>query len=387
MGDPDLWLRIIHPDDRARAVAENQRHNETGESFSLDYRVYRKDGRLVWIHDEARMVRDERGVPTFSLGVMIDVTEIEARRREGRVPDVSRRADRPPEPRDVRGAAGALDRPREASRGLRRGDLRRHRRLPTGERLARPTRRRRGPERRGRPAPRGDARDGSGGAPLGDTFLLLLADLERDGDDVEAAVARAESAAQRILDSLAVPFRAGGTELYVSASIGISLFPQDGDEPGSLLRNADAAMLESKKGGHALRGLQPGRPRLLGEAPVRDPPAQGGGEPAVDAPLPADPRPRDRPHAGCRGADPVDRARRHDGAARRLHPARRGARSDRSDRRLGGARARVPGAGVARAGHRSLDQLQPLAPTVLAAGPRRTGSSSGSAKGASTRRR
>jgi EAL domain-containing protein (putative c-di-GMP-specific phosphodiesterase class I) len=64
-------------------------------------------------------------------------------------------------------------------------------------------------------------------------------------------VARAESAAQRILDSLAVPFRAGGTELYVSASIGISLFPQDGDEPGSLLRNAEAAMLESKKTGHA----------------------------------------------------------------------------------------------------------------------------------------
>jgi diguanylate cyclase (GGDEF)-like protein len=85
----------------------------------------------------------------------------------------------------------------------------------------------------------------------GDTFLLLLADLEREGDDVEAAVARAESAAQRILDSLALPFRAGGTELYVSASIGISLFPQDGDETGSLLRNAEAAMLESKKGGHA----------------------------------------------------------------------------------------------------------------------------------------
>jgi diguanylate cyclase (GGDEF)-like protein len=85
----------------------------------------------------------------------------------------------------------------------------------------------------------------------GDTFLLLLADLERDGDDVEVAVGRAESAAQRILDALAVPFRAGGTELYVSASIGISLYPQDGDEPGSLLRNAEAAMLESKKGGHA----------------------------------------------------------------------------------------------------------------------------------------
>ena len=76
MTDADLWLRIVHPDDRARAAAENQRHNETGETFSLDYRVYRKDGRIVWVHDEARMFRDERGVPTFSLGVMIDITEI-----------------------------------------------------------------------------------------------------------------------------------------------------------------------------------------------------------------------------------------------------------------------------------------------------------------------
>jgi EAL domain-containing protein (putative c-di-GMP-specific phosphodiesterase class I) len=64
-------------------------------------------------------------------------------------------------------------------------------------------------------------------------------------------VARAESAAQRILDSLAVPVGAGGTELYVPASIGISFFPQDGEDTGSLLRNAEAAMLESKKSGHA----------------------------------------------------------------------------------------------------------------------------------------
>ncbi|MCD6023080.1 MAG: diguanylate cyclase/phosphodiesterase with and sensor(s), partial [Actinomycetia bacterium] len=76
IADPDLWLRTVHPDDRPRAIAENQRHNETGESFSLDYRMYRKDGRIVWIRDEARIVRDERGIPTFSLGVMFDVTEM-----------------------------------------------------------------------------------------------------------------------------------------------------------------------------------------------------------------------------------------------------------------------------------------------------------------------
>jgi len=41
-GDPDLWLRILHPEDRGRALAENQRHNETGESFSLDYLASRR---------------------------------------------------------------------------------------------------------------------------------------------------------------------------------------------------------------------------------------------------------------------------------------------------------------------------------------------------------
>jgi len=35
MADPDLWPRVLHPDDRARALAENVRHNETGEPFEL----------------------------------------------------------------------------------------------------------------------------------------------------------------------------------------------------------------------------------------------------------------------------------------------------------------------------------------------------------------
>ena len=61
MGDPDLWPRILHPDDRARALAENARHNETGEPFQLEYRLLHRDGHVVWVHDQARVVRDERG--------------------------------------------------------------------------------------------------------------------------------------------------------------------------------------------------------------------------------------------------------------------------------------------------------------------------------------
>ena len=62
----------------------------------------------------------------------------------------------------------------------------------------------------------------------GDQFLLLLADLERDErGDMDAAMIRAEAVAQRINASLRRRSSIEGTELYVSASMGISLFPQD----------------------------------------------------------------------------------------------------------------------------------------------------------------
>jgi len=86
----------------------------------------------------------------------------------------------------------------------------------------------------------------------GDQFLMLIADLERDaGGDMEGAVVRAEAAAQRVKDAMLAPVTIDGTELYVSVSMGISLFPQDADDANGLQRNAEAAMYESKKSGPA----------------------------------------------------------------------------------------------------------------------------------------
>jgi diguanylate cyclase (GGDEF)-like protein/PAS domain S-box-containing protein len=251
LSDGDLWLRLIHPEDRPRAAAENQRHNETGEAFSLDYRVHRKDGRLAWIHDEARVVRDERGAPAFSLGVMIDITDM--KRGDEKVAFLTYHDELTGLPsramfEELLELSITRARHHEASVAVICVDIDDFRLVNDSlGRLA-------GDEVLNIVAAR--LREATRETDLvarrsGDTFLLLLADLEREGDNVEAAVARAEAAAQRVLDSLTIPFRAGGTELYVSASIGISLFPQDGDEPGSLLRNAEAAMFESKKDGHA----------------------------------------------------------------------------------------------------------------------------------------
>jgi diguanylate cyclase (GGDEF)-like protein len=85
----------------------------------------------------------------------------------------------------------------------------------------------------------------------GDEFLLLLADMERTSPvaDGDGAMIVAESVANRVQQALVEPFDVEGTELYLSASLGISVFPIDGDDGATLMKNADTAMFRSKKAG------------------------------------------------------------------------------------------------------------------------------------------
>src|SRR3712207_3364544 len=75
MIDEEHWLKTIHPEDRERVLAEEARTDETGEPFKVEYRVIAEDGRVVWVRDEAALVRDEEGHPLYWLGVQYDVTE------------------------------------------------------------------------------------------------------------------------------------------------------------------------------------------------------------------------------------------------------------------------------------------------------------------------
>jgi diguanylate cyclase (GGDEF)-like protein/PAS domain S-box-containing protein len=75
LATPDHWLKVMHPDDRERILWEGARTNGSGESFLAEYRQFAKDGRIVWIRDEATMVRDENGEPLYWLGVQTDITE------------------------------------------------------------------------------------------------------------------------------------------------------------------------------------------------------------------------------------------------------------------------------------------------------------------------
>jgi diguanylate cyclase (GGDEF)-like protein/PAS domain S-box-containing protein len=75
LADPEHWIRIMHPDDRGRVLEEDRRTNGSGDSFAMEYRQFAKDGRLVWLRDEATLVRGEGGEPLYWLGVQTDVTE------------------------------------------------------------------------------------------------------------------------------------------------------------------------------------------------------------------------------------------------------------------------------------------------------------------------
>ncbi len=75
----------------------------------------------------------------------------------------------------------------------------------------------------------------------GDEFTLLLPQIETPQD--------AANAAAKLLDALNRPFRVGGQDHYFSASIGIAIYPDDGDSVDALVKNADIAMYHVKEMG------------------------------------------------------------------------------------------------------------------------------------------
>jgi PAS domain S-box-containing protein len=88
----DLWVRQIHPDDRERVMRENARSNDEGTRFAVEYRMIARDGRAVWLRDEAVPVFDDEGKPLYWRGFMLDISaEKEAEERLRRSLDVLRK--------------------------------------------------------------------------------------------------------------------------------------------------------------------------------------------------------------------------------------------------------------------------------------------------------
>ncbi|HEY8475474.1 MAG TPA: PAS domain S-box protein, partial [Chloroflexota bacterium] len=75
VGLPHLLPDLVHPGDYQRVAAELRAAQARCEPFRCEYRVVRRDGRLVWVRDEASIARQPDGQPLFLQGVMVDVTD------------------------------------------------------------------------------------------------------------------------------------------------------------------------------------------------------------------------------------------------------------------------------------------------------------------------
>jgi PAS domain S-box-containing protein len=76
LGDPELFVKLLHPDDRERVLADHDRVFAVGDSsWSFEYRLVARDGRTVWLRDDAVVVKDDEGKPLYVQGFLMDVTK------------------------------------------------------------------------------------------------------------------------------------------------------------------------------------------------------------------------------------------------------------------------------------------------------------------------
>jgi PAS domain S-box-containing protein len=76
LGNPILWYSQLHPADRERWNLEFAPTCASGEPFRSVYRFIARDGRVVWVHGEAKVVKGPDGRPLFLQGVAFDITAL-----------------------------------------------------------------------------------------------------------------------------------------------------------------------------------------------------------------------------------------------------------------------------------------------------------------------
>ena len=75
LADPELFVQLLHPEDRERVLSEHVHANRTGAPLKLEYRLTTWAGWVMWVRDESVVVRDGAGRPLFRQGVLLDITD------------------------------------------------------------------------------------------------------------------------------------------------------------------------------------------------------------------------------------------------------------------------------------------------------------------------
>ena len=73
--NPNLWMDQVHPEDRARVMQARHGELEGSNKYTLEYRMFAADGRIVWLKETVSAVRDQSGAFVHLLGLAADITE------------------------------------------------------------------------------------------------------------------------------------------------------------------------------------------------------------------------------------------------------------------------------------------------------------------------
>ncbi len=239
LDQPRLLVRAIHPEDRPRVHQARKKAVEGG--YDETYRITRADGSIRWVHDRAFPVRDPAGQVYRIAGIAEDVTDrILAEERLKQLAHFDVLTALP-------NRALYYDRLRQALAQAKRNgwtagvmfvDMDRFKIVndtlghAVGDLLLQ--------QAAGRLLQSVRAND-TVGRLGGDEFAVVLSSL---ADAKDAGLV-----AQKIIASFNEPFKLQGSEIFVTVSIGITLYPHDDTEQETLIKNADTAMYRAKESG------------------------------------------------------------------------------------------------------------------------------------------
>lgn len=241
--DTSDWSDRIHPDDKEKVFQAVERHIKNQESYVVEFRMRHQDGHWVWIQGAGAVVTVDQKTnePLRLCGTHQDISERKNHENQivhkahfdsltelpNRFLALDRLSQLLSEAQRKQGMIAVLFLDLDDFKKI--NDTLGH---DTGDKLLMET------ATRLQSAVRGCDTVGRLG---GDEFIILLSGITQAAD--------AQPVAESLLKKFTDVFKIDNRELVLTASIGISIYPDDGDNMSELLRNADSAMYHSKEQG------------------------------------------------------------------------------------------------------------------------------------------